>query len=366
MERISTYQLFSITTLFQIGTTIIFGFAASAGRDAWIAVLISTGIGVLITFGNIVLMRLHPGLTLVEWYPKQWGKWIGTPIAWLYPLLFIYIAGRIISDLTFLIPATLMPQTPPLYLLIFFMLPVAYALFHGIEVIGRLGGILLIILILLFTFEVILLLFDTEIYNVRNILPLAGEGINVIWQAVWPNGVTQTFGEIITFGLIWPLVLHQNHILKTALLSTVLTGLFLVISDILAVLTLGDVIFQRSYFPLYLLLTKVSFADFLENLDVFGVTYFFVTAFFKTTIYLFAAIRSIEILTVMKSSSRKLVIPTCLTALFVGMTMSDNIMEHITGVHLNILSPYLWVPLLLVLPSLLLITALIRKGIENS
>jgi len=352
--------------MFQIGTTIIFGFASTAGKDAWIAVLISTAIGIVITYGNIMLMKLNPGLTLVEWFPKQWGKWIGTPIAWLYPFLFLYIAGRIISDLTFLIPATLMPLTPPLFLLIFFMIPVAYALYHGIEVVGRLGGLLLLVLLLLFTFELVLLMFDKEMYNTRNILPIAGEGFKDILEAVWPTGITQSFGEILIFGMIWPLVKHQDRVLKTALFSTLLTGLFLAISNILAVLSLGEVIFKRSYFPLYLLLTQVSFGDFIENLDVFGVTYFFVTAFFKITLYLFAAIRGIQILTMMQSSSHRLIIPVCLAALFVGMTMSENIMEHITGVHMKILSPYLWVPLLLVLPFLLLITSLIRKGLVKS
>ncbi len=365
MERISNYQLFSLTMLFQIGTTIIFAFASAAGRDAWIAILLSTAIGTLIVWGNVTLMRLNPGLTLVEWFPNQWGRWIGTPIAWLYPFLFMYSAGRIVADLTFLIPSTLLPRTPPLFLLIIFITLVAYGVYHGIEVLCRLGGLLLPCIFILFILETILLFLDTDMYNLKNILPIAGEGFELIWRFVWPTGITQSFGEILSFGMIWPLVNQSNRILRTTLLATILTGLFLAVANVLAVVVMGETIFKRAYFPLYLLLTQISLAEFLENLDVFGVIYFFVTAFFKISLYIFAAVRGIQLLT-MQATNRRIIIPVCIAVLFVGMTMADNIMEHIMGVHMKILSPYLWIPLLLVIPSLLLVTALIRKGLAKS
>ncbi|HEX2927760.1 MAG TPA: GerAB/ArcD/ProY family transporter, partial [Ruminiclostridium sp.] len=80
MPRISGYQLFVLTLSFQIGTTIIFGFASSAGRDCWIASLLSAGAGVLLILMYIAIYRLNPGLTLVEWFPAQFGKILGTPI----------------------------------------------------------------------------------------------------------------------------------------------------------------------------------------------------------------------------------------------------------------------------------------------
>ena len=54
MVKISNYQLFALIVLFQVGTTIIFGLASSAGRDAWIAVIISAIFGM----AEIVLISL--------------------------------------------------------------------------------------------------------------------------------------------------------------------------------------------------------------------------------------------------------------------------------------------------------------------
>ena len=139
MEKISNYQLFTLTVLFQIGTTIIFGFASSSGRGAWISVIVSTGIGLLIILLYLTLMKLNPGLTIVQWYPKQFGKWIGVPIAWLYPLEFMYEGGRGIGDLKILFPSTILPKTPPLVVMLLLLALIAYTLFSGIETFGRLG-----------------------------------------------------------------------------------------------------------------------------------------------------------------------------------------------------------------------------------
>ncbi|MDQ0970349.1 hypothetical protein QFZ31_000227 [Neobacillus niacini] len=76
MERISTNQLFILTVFFQIGTTIIFGFGSSAGRDAWIAIITSFVLGIIAIGIYLLLRYLNPGLTLVEWFPAQFGKWI--------------------------------------------------------------------------------------------------------------------------------------------------------------------------------------------------------------------------------------------------------------------------------------------------
>ncbi|GIP11750.1 GerAB/ArcD/ProY family transporter [Paenibacillus macerans] len=112
--KISAYQLFTITFIFQLGTTIIFGFGGLAGRDAWIGDLTSLGLGLCVIWVYTALMRMNPGLSLVEWFPAQLGRWIGTPIAFLYPLMFLYLTGRIIADIRDMVSTTILPGTPPL------------------------------------------------------------------------------------------------------------------------------------------------------------------------------------------------------------------------------------------------------------
>lgn len=359
MQRISNYQLFTLMMLFQIGTTIIFGFGSGAGRDAWISVLLSAAVGIVITGVYAILLIMHPGLTLVEWFPKQFGKWPGSFLGWLYPLLFIYNAGRGLADMSFLIPDTLLPQTPPLFSVGLLVLLLIYGLYKGIEVLGRLAGILLPFILLLLMLEIVFLLVSGTI-NLRELLPIAGKGWAPILEAVWPAGITQSFGEMSAMTILWPLAKSRKGAIRTALLSTLGTGLLIAATDILALVVIGEPIFKRAYYPMYILLRQIEVGELLDNLDVLAVLYFVITVFFKTVLYLFAAIRSIQLLANLPSI-RPLVIPASLFALFMSMTMTDNLMEHIMGVHMTILSPYFWIPLQYVLPIMLLLTAVVRR-----
>ncbi|MDG0793859.1 GerAB/ArcD/ProY family transporter [Cohnella ginsengisoli] len=113
-------------------------------------------------------------------------------------------------------------------------------------------------------------------------------------------------------------------------------------------------------YPLYTLLSVISVGQFIENLQMFGVLYFLMTALLKCVVLILAAVTGIQQLTKMKSY-RVLVIPACAVALILGLTMSKNIAEHIYRHHFEILVPYIWVPMLFVVPGMLLIVSLLRR-----
>ncbi|WP_410514879.1 endospore germination permease [Paenibacillus sp. BR2-3] len=361
MEKITNYQLFSLTALFQIGTSSIFGFAAGAGKDAWISIAISTFLGSIIIAMYIILMRLQPGLTLVEWFPAQFGRWIGTPISWLYPLIFIYDAGRGVADLSYLIPSTLLPKTPPIVIVGLFMLVILYGVYYGIQLLGNMAGLFLPIILFLLIIEAIML-FASRVVHLTYLQPVLDLGWGRIWDAVWPVGITQSFAETIEFAMLWTLVKQKERIMKTTLLATISAGIFLAIFDCLAVTVLGESTFQRSIFPLYTLIQQIEISDFIENMDVIGILYITVNAFFKISLHIMVATLAIQKLTYIQNK-QFILLPVVLTALFFGMTMSTSITEHIYGVAFKILSPYFWVPLFLVLPGILLIVIWIKKKI---
>ncbi|MFC0214949.1 GerAB/ArcD/ProY family transporter [Paenibacillus chartarius] len=359
MERISKKQLFIMIMYFQIGTTIIFGFSAQSGRNAWLGVLVSVGLGLLAIGIYLALMKLLPGLTLMEWYPAVLGKWFGVPISWLYPLMFLYVSGRVLADLRDLIPTTILPSTPPYFFLGVFMCFIAYALYHGLESFGRLCEIMFPIIIGSFVVVVILLI-GSDIIRLKHLFPIMEQGFGEVWTSVWPAGVTQTFGETIVFAMFWPMVKQQGQISKTVVMATLSSSLLILIVDLLCITTLGEGMFAASIYPMYTVIRLISIAEFIEHLDAIAVLYFINTAFFKVAIYMLAAMYGIQRLLLM-TNRRMLPIPFAAAVLFMGLTMSDSIQEHIFGVHMNILSPYFWVPLYIVAPALLVIVALIRR-----
>ncbi|MBD1383504.1 GerAB/ArcD/ProY family transporter [Metabacillus arenae] len=359
MEKISNYQLFGLTFLYQIGTTIIFGFGAGAGRDAWIAVLLSSLLGTCITIIYVLLMKMNPGLTLVQWFPAQFGKWLGTPISWLYPLIFLFDAGRVAGDLKELIPSTLLPTTPPLVFIGLFLLVMVFALYLGIENLARAGEILVPIVLILLSIEV-LLLFSSDIIHLKYLLPILENGWVPIWENVYSQGISQTYGESIIFAMIWTQVKNPERIMKITIYSSILSGILLALSVTLAIATFGEDLYKRSIYPLFSLLGVVNVADFLNNLDPFGVIYLTSVAFFKMYIKIFAGIKAIQQLTHLHNH-RVLIVPAVILVMYLGMSVSDNIAEHIYGMALEVVTPYVWVPLFFIFPSILLVVTWIRK-----
>lgn len=358
MNKISVYQLFAITFIFQLGTTIVFGFGGTAGRDAWIGELLSCFLGIFVVLIYIALMRMNPGLTLVQWFPAQFGRWIGTPLAFLYPLMSLYVVGRIIADVRDMVSTTILSNTPLIIITGVFAFIIAYCVYGGVEILSRLGEMFLPIVLFLFCIEVILL-FSSSVLHINNLLPIFEKGWEPVWKVVYPSGITQSFGETLVFAMFWPETKSPKKVMKITILATLLSGIMIASFDVLAILVFGDM-FSGFLYPLYTLLSLISIGNFIENLQMFGVLYLLMTALLKSVVHMLGAVSGIQQLTNMKSY-RVLVVPACLIALFLGMTMSKNIAEHVYRHHFEILVPYVWVPLLLVLPIILLIVTWLRQ-----
>lgn len=247
MNKITSYQLFTITFIFQLGTTIIFGFGGTAGRDAWIGELISSALGVVIILVYTTLMGMNPGLSLVQWFPAQFGRWIGTPIAFVYPLVFLYFVGRIIADIRDMVSTTLLNNTPLILITGLFALIIAFCLYGGAQIIARLGELFLPIVIIIFSIEIILL-FGSGVMHIKNIQPVLENGWGPIWNVVYPGGVTQSFGEAIVLAMFWPEVKTPSKVMKITVISTVLSGIMIACLDLFAISVLGEC-FRGFYIP---------------------------------------------------------------------------------------------------------------------
>lgn len=363
MAKISGYQLFCVTLLFQLGTTVIFGFAASTGRDAWIVTLFSTTIGILLIRLYISIMNMNPGLTLVEWYPKQFGKWIGLPIAWLYPLLFLFDSGRIVGDLRDLVPTTILPNTPPLVITLLFVLVVVYGLYLGLSNVARVGEVLVPFILVLFIVEIVLLLFS-KIVNPNLLKPVLWNGWSPVLNAIFPEGVSQTYGETLALTMIWTQVDQSKSVWKSTLFATIIASLTFMTFDLLAITIFGGLLFERSIYPFYSLTGMVNIEGFITNLNPFAVTYFIITAFFKLYIKMYTALAAVNIL-LPSVGKRKLIWPAALVVMVLGFTVSKNVTEHIYVLALKWITPYFWVPLFIILPVLLFVVSKMRLWLQQ-
>lgn len=361
MTQISKYEMFALLALFQLGTTLIFGFSSDAGRDAWIASGISTLFGAGLVLIYLFIFKATGGLTLVEWFPWIFGKWLGAPLAWLFPLLFIYNAARIISDVRFLFPVTILNRTPDWIIGFTFLGVVIYALLGGIEVIARLAGFFLPLIYISLIIEITLLA-TSGTFHFANLLPIVGEGWGRIWKVVWPLGLMQTFGESIEFAIIWSYVAQKKGLALWTAGGTLLAGFSIALMDLLAVSGFGEMAFQQMMYPAFALL-KLSNINYFDNLDAIGIIYLVVNAFIKMSLHLFSAAVCLRYL-IGGKSEKPMVVTASLMALFVSMTMVISFTEHLQ-VAKQVIPYHVWVPMFLVLPGIVLLALPVRKWIAG-
>lgn len=363
MQRISRYQLFVLTVFFQIGTNIIFGFGAAAGKDSWIVTLVSLLLGLMAIGVYLTLAHYNQGLTLVEWFPAQLGKWIGTPIAWLYPLLFLYEVGRILNDVKYLTTTIILIETPFIAVMILFLLVVAYLQFCGIEVLARIGEIFFPYFLGVI-FIVILLIFVSDVPKMENLLPVLNNGWDPVLQSSFPLGASQGFAQTLELAMIWSLVqASHREVVRTTLLATLFSGLIILVTVLMIITGIGEFFYKMESFPMFALVSKVNIGGIIKNLDAFGVLLFIISSFFKISLHMFFAIRGIQILAGMETS-QKLIIPITLLSIYLGYSVSSNFQEHIK-VAIEVFPYNLWILLLWILPVLLLIVTIFNKGMRK-
>ncbi|MGM0885300.1 MAG: GerAB/ArcD/ProY family transporter, partial [Bacillota bacterium] len=155
--RISPGQLLTLIVLFDMGTAILHVLAISAGKDAWLAILLGTAGGLIIFRVYASLFRLYPELPLTGYIRAILGKWIGWPLGLLYILFFINGAARDLRDGGDLIISSVMDQTPIIVINAVMILSIVYVLYKGIEVLARTGQIFMFILVVLGLLSVFLL-----------------------------------------------------------------------------------------------------------------------------------------------------------------------------------------------------------------
>lgn len=137
--KINGTQMFMLVVLFEMGSAIVVGIAASAKQDAWISIMLGMVAGVLLFFVYYRLYQFYPDLPLTNYVQKITGKWIGRIISFLYVIYFIYDASRVLRDFSELLTTTMYTSTPQLVLNSLMILTIMYAIKKGFEVIARIA-----------------------------------------------------------------------------------------------------------------------------------------------------------------------------------------------------------------------------------
>ncbi|MCD8503218.1 MAG: spore germination protein [Bacillaceae bacterium] len=356
IEKINGWQLFAIIVLFNIGSAVVIGVGLDAGKDAWIAVLVATMIGVALIRVYVFILSTNNGKTLFEVFEVLFGRIIAICISYAYVTYFFYIAARVLRDFMELLITNILPFTPIEILALTFMLAVAYTVYLGPEVLVRVGEIFLphLLLFLLLISVFLLAMGDIDPNKVR---PVLTEGIQPILGTVFPQLVGFPFGEAIVLTCLITITSTQ-HLPKICCGAVVVSGLILAYHVGLIISVLGIDITERVTFPLLSATRHISLFRFIERLDALVVFIMMIGIFIKVSVFFYGGLKGLEY--IHKRPFRYYALPVSATIALIGVLMSSNFAEHIQE-GLIFVPYYLHIPFQLAIPGLIALILVMKK-----
>lgn len=359
MEKISQSQLAALIIMFQIGSSPLFLLGASAGSDAWIAVLIAMTAGLLLlSLLTLQIRRLEPDKDLIEMFKTYFGRIIGYAFAVAYFVYFSYKSVRNVREFGDLMILYLLPSTPLVVVLTCVLLVAGFAIWQGIETFGRTTQIVMPVILLIYG-AFFLMIYGTGLFDVHRMEPLFDNGFKKVLDAALPEIVSFPFGEMVLFLMLWKRVAAKSKTFKTTILCYVFTGLFLTLTNLIIVGSLGPVS-QISVVPFIQIMSEVQFASFVERLDPLAAVLIFGGVFIKMTAYFFGAYYVGGHL--VKADRRYIVIGIGVV-LLIGALSFRSYMQHIWfGFEKNLKFHF---PIFQIyVPALLLLVMLIRSRLR--
>ncbi|MFD9627284.1 GerAB/ArcD/ProY family transporter [Peribacillus muralis] len=362
-KKIDSLQLFCLIIIFEFGSSALLDVGKEAGRSSWIVPLLGTVLGCVLYGVYTALFRYYPALPLTGYVSKILGKYIGSIVAALYILYFMYITARVTLDFSGLLVTTVYKNSSVFLVSLLMLISIAYVTSQGLQAIGRFS-ILCFIITALTIVGIVALEIVEKLPEPVNLLPILDQGWQPIIQELLPKAVTVPFGEMIAFTMIFPVLKNAKKARKTGIFALIVSGLYLSFSLALHTSILGEDVMKRAIFPVLSAVTLIDIGHFLTRLEVFVINILVILGFFKILLFFYCAVIGLADLIQTKNKNR-LIIPCALVVFILVQVIQTNYVEHLY-IGFNIVPYYLHLPFQIIIPTVLLLIVIVKNKLRIS
>lgn len=289
MERISKYQLGAMIILFQIGSTPLFELGIKAGQDAWLVVITSMLLGLVLLFLFLAIQRREPEKNLSQLLVQYFGSFVGKTVLLLYTLMFTYEAMRNVRDFGDLTLLTILPRGPISLIMLVMLILSIYAIYKGIEVFFRLAEYI-VVGVLAFYFILLIMHFGSGIVHWDHLRPILENGIQPVVKESLNSVVWMPFGQMMIFLMFWHYLNEKKEMTKTSIRAFFVSGVVILLSNIMNLIVLGPQLANISTVSLLQSVQLIQIAEIFERFDALVILLFYAGIFIKATLWYLAAV----------------------------------------------------------------------------
>ncbi|WP_180230022.1 endospore germination permease [Bacillus sp. AFS073361] len=326
--------------------------AKHAKQDMWLSPIWSSLMGFLAVFLAYKLNKIYPRNTLIEYCELILGKVLGKILGALYLFFYFHITGIIVREYGEFVSGTFLPHTPMLFIFGTMILVCSFAVYGGLEVIGRCSEMIVPVVLLLYLVIFIMLLKDLDI---QNMFPFMANGIA---PSLKGSIVPQSwFSEYILIAFFLPYLTNREKGLKWGLISVTSVMFFIVLTNFTSLLLFGNLTSTLTY-PVMIAAQYISMAEFLEHLEAIVMAIWVAGTFIKISVFYYAlTLGTAQWLKL--SDFRPLVFPIGFLLISFGAWSAPSLQE--LSHFLSTSAPFYFLSLQIIVPFILLIIALIRN-----
>jgi spore germination protein KB len=352
-NAISDKEGLSLMLMFMIGTaSVIDPGIGIAGRDMWLAVIISTIMTMPVA---LLCARLHyilPGKDLFDILEFCYGKFLGRCISLLYWWFFFHAALLVSMDITEYIKIVSFEATPYTILNGSIVFLGVCAVREGLVVTGRWAKFFIKPMIFLIFMTLIFLIPQMDI---ENLTPVLYKGFQPIFDGAFVM-FSFPLAQLIPFVGVFGNLKTKTSSYKIYVPGAIIAGIVLLVVSLSNMLILGPHIASTLYFPSHDAIKRLHIGTVVQRIEIIANGVFVLGGFIMFFIYLSACTKAIT-----KSFGFKdhkfMAVPIGLLIITFSRFLNEGFIDHLMFVKTWSLYSF---PFLVIFPTIFLITAEIK------
>ncbi|SFA92928.1 spore germination protein KB [Cohnella sp. OV330] len=286
-EKITSFQV-SALIMFTIAPTGILlvpgAITAFAKQNAWQSAVLGTliGIGIAALIGYIC--NQNPGMPLMTWLERRFGRWACVLIGLFLARYYITVSVITLSEFSNFISDEVLHRTPQWLTMTIIMLVVLYAVGQGIETIVRVNMITFLVSALLIAAGSLLIV---ENMHAKPLLPLwEGSFAPVLKGSLLP---ASWLSEVAVLLLLAPYIKEKNSAIRTGVAGVALAGAAISATVAVSIATFGPKLVPLITYPGFFIVSVVEIGSLLERLEIVFISIWLLTMYLKLSVLMFGA-----------------------------------------------------------------------------
>jgi spore germination protein KB len=321
-EMISMGQAICMIVLFLFGSSAVMGMSSETGQDSWIAIVMASVFGSMITLIYARIISLFPERNLYDIAQAIFGKIIGKIIIVLMTWYAIHLAALVLRNFSEFIQIVALEETPQLAMMIATLVVTGYLVVSGIGALGKWSMIATALVIAVVLFTVVLAIKQVTL---SNILPMMTHDFSTIGSATLKL-FTFPFAETVLFLTLADSIKKSDNPYRIYLYGIFIGGVVLVIVALRNLMILGAPMMGKSYFPSYTAARIINIGELFSRIEMSIFYNFILGGIAKISICVFAAVKGVEKLFNIKSNL-KTVFFVSILILLVSKFQFNSVME---------------------------------------